>query len=68
MKVLRFGLNTKSPKDDISNKDKLTEEVGQLQYCLHRMIRELGLDQTAIQDAYDAKLVMWNHWKEYYDR
>ena len=68
MKVLRFGLDTCSPVDNISNKQKLSEEVGQLQYCLHRITRELQLDNVTIQDAYDAKLTTWSKWKEYYDR
>jgi hypothetical protein len=68
MKVLRFGLDTVSPVDNVSNKQKLAEEVGQLQYCLHRMSRELGLDNITIQDCYDAKLTTWNKWKAYYDR
>lgn len=68
MKVLRFGLDTVSPVDGISNKQKLAEEVGQLQYCLHRMARELELDKVTIQDCYDAKLTTWNKWKAYYDR
>jgi hypothetical protein len=68
MKILRFGLHTVSPVDNISNKHKLAEEVGQLQYCLHRMSRELELDKVTIQDCYDAKLTTWNKWKAYYDR
>jgi hypothetical protein len=68
MKVLRFGLDTVSPVDGISNKHKLAEEVGQLQYCLHRMARELELDKVTIQDCYDAKLTTWTKWKAYYDR
>ena len=68
MKVLRFGLDTKSPVDNISNKQKLCEEIVQLQYCLHKITRELDLDRVAIQDAYDAKLTTWAKWKAYYDR
>ena len=68
MKVLRFGLDTVSPVDGISNKQKLSEEIGQLQYCLHRLTKELNLDQVTIQDCYDAKLISWNKWKAYYDR
>lgn len=68
MKVLRFGLDTKSPVDGISNKYKLAEEIGQLQYCLHKVTRELDLDRTLIQDSYDAKMTTWSKWKEYYDR
>lgn len=68
MKVLRFGLDTKSPVDNISNKQKLSEEIGQLQYCLHKITRELELDRVTIQDAYDAKMTTWNKWKAYYDR
>jgi hypothetical protein len=68
MKVLRFGLDTKSPVDNISNKDKLEEEIGQLQYCLHRMTRELGLNNINIQNSYDNKLTTWAKWKAYYDR
>ena len=52
----------------ISNKQKLSEEIGQLQYCLHRLTKELSLDQVTIQDCYDAKLISWNKWKAYYDR
>lgn len=68
MKVLRFGLNTVSPKDGIDNKTKLEKEVGQLKYCLDRMIRELDLNRIIIQDSYDDKLTTWNYWKEYHDR
>jgi hypothetical protein len=67
MKVLRFGLNTVSPKDGIDNKTKLEEEVGQLKYCLDRMTRELSLNRTIIQNCYDDKMINWNHWKEYHD-
>ncbi len=68
MKVLRFGLDTCSPIDGVSNKAKLEEEIGQLQYCLHRLTRELNLDNVVIQDNYDKKLTTWNKWKAYYDR
>jgi hypothetical protein len=67
MKVLRFGLHTVSPVDNISNKHKLAEEVGQLQYCLHRMSRELELDILTIQLFYDAILYTLKIWIEYYD-
>jgi len=63
MKVLRFGLDTVSPVDGISNKTKLEEEIGQLQYCLHRLSRELQLNPTNIQDNYDKKLTTWAKWK-----
>ena len=68
MKVLRFGLTTVSPKDGIDNKTKLEEEVGQLKYCLDRMIRELDLNRQVIQSCYDDKMLTWNHWKVYHDR
>lgn len=68
MKVLRFGLNTVSPKDGISNKVKLEEEIGQLKYCLDRTIRELELNREFIQASYDDKMINWNHWKSYHDR
>jgi NTP pyrophosphatase (non-canonical NTP hydrolase) len=68
MKVLRFGLYTVSPVDNVDNKSKLEEEIGQLQYCLHRLTRELGLNNIVIQDSYDKKLTTWAKWKEYYDR
>ena len=68
MKVLRFGLDTCSPKDGISNKVKLEEEIGQLKYCLDRTIRELNLDREYIQYNYDDKMINWNHWKSYHDR
>ena len=68
MKVLRFGLTTVSPKDGIDNKTKLEEEVGQLKYCLDRMIRELDLNRQVIQNCYDDKMLTWNHWKVYHDR
>ena len=42
--------------------------IGQLQYCLHKVTRELDLDRVTIQDAYDAKMITWNKWKAYYDR
>jgi len=61
MKVLRSV-------DGISNKQKLAEEIGQLQYCLHKVTRELDLDRVTIQDCYDAKMTTWNKWKAYYDR
>jgi len=67
MKVLRFGLEQTNPNNGVSNKQQLEEEVGQLQYCLHRLTRELGLDNKAIQNSYDAKLTTWNKWKAYYD-
>ena len=66
MKVLRFGLTTVSPKDGIDNKTKLEEEVGQLKYCLDRMIRELDLNRMVIQNCYDDKMINWNHWKDYH--
>ena len=44
-------LDTVSPVDGISNKQKLSEEIGQLQYCLHRLTKELNLDQVTIQDC-----------------
>jgi len=68
MKVLRFGLETESPKTLESNKEMLEKEIGQLQYCLSRTRNELGLDYVNIQDAYDDKLINWNKWKAYYDR
>jgi hypothetical protein len=68
MKVLRFGLEQTNPNNGISNKRQLEEEIGQLQYCLHRLTRELQLDKATIQDCYDAKLVTWNKWKAYYDK
>ena len=68
MKVLRFGLYTVSPVDNIDNKFKLEEEIGQLQYCLHRLTRELKLNSINIQDSYDKKLTTWEKWKSYYDR
>lgn len=68
MKVLRFGLEQTNPDTNVSNKSKLENEIGQLQYCLHKTIRELGLNNTAIQDSYDKKMTTWAKWKAYYDR
>lgn len=68
MKILRFGLMTRSPVTQETNKEMLEEEVGQLQYCLSRIVKELNLDNTNIQDAYDAKITTWDKWKAYYDR
>jgi NTP pyrophosphatase (non-canonical NTP hydrolase) len=67
-KVLRFGLDQTNPYTGDTNGKNLAEEIGQLQYCLHRISRELKLDGTLIQDSYDDKLVNWNKWKAYYDR
>lgn len=68
MKVLRFGLDQTNPDTGISNKFNLEKEIGQLQYCLHKTIRELGLNNVAIQDSYDKKMTTWAKWKAYYDR
>jgi len=68
MKVLRFGLNQVHPESQLSNRYKLSNEIGQLQYCLHKTIRELQLDPTVIQDSYDKKMTTWSKWKEFYDR
>jgi hypothetical protein len=67
MKVLRFGLEQTNPNNGISNKRQLEEEIGQLQYCLHRLTRELWLDVEVISNSYDAKMTTWNKWKAYYD-
>jgi len=67
-KVLRFGLEQTNPYTGDTNKQQLSEEIGQLQYCLHKVTRELQLDTKLIQECYDDKMINWNKWKAYYDR
>jgi len=67
MKVLRFGLDTVYPatgKD--SNRDKLEEEMGQLLFCLNKLMDDLDLNEDNILTAYNQKAETWNKWKAYY--
>lgn len=67
MKVLRFGLDTVYPatgKD--SNRDKLEEEMGQLLFCLNKLMDDLELNEDNIIEAYNLKAETWERWKAYY--
>jgi len=67
MKVLRFGLDTVYPADGKnSNRDKLEEEMGQLMFCLNKLMNDLELNEDNIIDAYNQKANTWERWKAYY--
>jgi NTP pyrophosphatase (non-canonical NTP hydrolase) len=67
MKILRFGLDTVYPADgNESNRDKLEEEMGQLMFCIQKLINDLQLNEDNILSAYDEKANTWERWKAYY--
>jgi NTP pyrophosphatase (non-canonical NTP hydrolase) len=67
MKVLRFGLDTVYPADGKeSNRSKLEEEMGQLMFCLNKLMSDLQLNEDNIIDAYQQKSETWEKWKAYY--
>jgi NTP pyrophosphatase (non-canonical NTP hydrolase) len=67
MKILRFGLDTVYPSDGKeSNRDKLEEEMGQLMFCIQKLINDLQLNEDNILSAYDEKANTWERWKAYY--
>jgi regulator of RNase E activity RraB len=66
MKVLRFGIGRINPKDGVTNRKQLEDEIGQLQYCLDRTIKELDLNNSLIDQSYRNKKETWETWKEYY--
>jgi len=67
MKILRFGLETVYPADGKeSNRDKLEEEMGQLMFCIQKLINDLQLNEDNILSAYDEKANTWERWKAYY--
>jgi len=66
MKVLRFGIGRINPKDGVTNRKQLEDEIGQLQYCLDRAIKELDLNNSLIDQSYRNKKETWETWKAYY--
>jgi NTP pyrophosphatase (non-canonical NTP hydrolase) len=67
MKILRFGLETVYPADGKeSNRDKLEEEMGQLMFCLSKLITDLDLNEDNVLKAYNQKCETWERWKSYY--
>jgi len=66
MKVLRFGIGRINPKDGVTNRKQLEDEIGQLQYCLDRAIKELDLNNGLIDQSYRNKKETWETWKAYY--
>jgi NTP pyrophosphatase (non-canonical NTP hydrolase) len=67
MKVLRFGLDTVYPADGKeSNRDKLEEEMGQLMFCLSKLMHDLELNEENVMEAYNQKCDTWERWKAYY--
>jgi NTP pyrophosphatase (non-canonical NTP hydrolase) len=67
MKILRFGLETVYPADGKeSNRDKLEEEMGQLMFCLSKLITDLDLNEDNVLKAYNQKCETWERWKAYY--
>jgi len=67
MKILRFGLDTVYPADGKeSNRNKLEDEMGQLMFCLNKLMGDLELNENNIIDSYQHKAETWEKWKAYY--
>lgn len=54
-KCLRFGLDQVHPETNISNKEQLETEIGQLRRMLNMLEKEWNLDNENIYDAYMIK-------------
>lgn len=61
-KIKRFGINDVNPTLDITNQNHLSEEVGQLLYCLDILGYYKVLNQEKVSEGYREKAVKLSKW------
>jgi len=63
-KVFRFGPN--QVWQDMSNKENLEVEIGQLLYAINQLTLVWHLDTAAIDDAFTEKKLTSKQWETYF--
>jgi len=67
-KVFRFGINQVHPETNISNKENLETEIGQLSFMLTMLVNQWDLDTDAIEEAYRNKQDTYQEWYKYFPK
>lgn len=66
-KILRFGFDTRYPVDGLNNREKLTEEVGDL-VAMMRLLIDFGIiDYDLMEKAAEAKMSKLKSWSNLFD-
>ena len=65
-KVFRFGLNQKHPETNLTNRDALAIEIGQLLYMLKELMIDWKLDVQTVNTAYEEKSHALFKWSKYF--
>jgi NTP pyrophosphatase (non-canonical NTP hydrolase) len=67
-KIFRFGMDAKHPNEDRDNKQRLTEEVGDL-YCMIELMVESGMiDRNELLNASGTKRHKLIKWSNIFDK
>jgi len=61
-KVFRFTLDHPHPETNVTNKEHLETEIGQLKCMLDLLSSKWDLNSNAINRSYDLKLMNYNRW------
>ena len=67
-KIFRFGMDAKHPNEDRNNKQRLTEEVGDLLCMIELLIANGIVDEMSIYNAKNAKMTKLAKWSNIFDK
>jgi NTP pyrophosphatase (non-canonical NTP hydrolase) len=67
-KIFRFGMDAKHPNEDINNKQRLTEEVGDLLCMIELLIANGVVDEMSVYNAKNAKMTKLAKWSNIFDK
>ena len=66
-KIFRFGMDAKHPNEDRDNKQRLTEEVGDLLAMIDLMFEASIIDESATNMAAIQKKIKLKKWSNIFD-
>jgi NTP pyrophosphatase (non-canonical NTP hydrolase) len=66
-KCFRFGFNEKHPNEEMTNKQRLEEEVGDLLCMIQLMMDNRIVDKLSVDFAIDAKSEKIRKWSNIFD-
>jgi NTP pyrophosphatase (non-canonical NTP hydrolase) len=67
-KIFRFGMDAKHPNEDRNNKQRLTEEVGDLLCMIELLIANGVVDEMSVYNAKNAKMTKLAKWSNIFDK
>lgn len=66
-KIFRFGFDSRWPPDGIDNRDRLTEELGDLMAMVKLMVEHGIVDLDELTKAGERKATKLRQWSKLYD-